>query len=209
MSAREGKVNVNASYVWSLKKSSFEGLDNDEYSQDKRIPISSDNRDHELDCVDFLVALYEGLYPHTNRLTHWDYSWSKAEKAKFDKYGVKFDRRFVLDLSEGLDGSYRRLHFLEMDRGTKDLDSVYYQMKRYARLFEEEATRDELLLVVTKRYRFGSDEERENEIMKHFVRLKFGGRAAITTFKHASVNPLARIWRKASEPDKRFTLAEL
>lgn len=209
MSAREGKVNVNASYLWSVKASS---VDEELFSKDKRIPIDSDNRDHELDCVDFFIALLAALYPDNHRLCHWDYSWSKSELAALnikDSYKLYYDRRFVLDLSEAGDQTDKRVHFLEVDRGTKDMESVRAQFQRYKRFFDQVAKNDEMLLVTAQKYRFRTDKFRQDDIVKLLQSLKFGRRAAVALQRDASVNPLARIWLRVDDTTKLLTLAEL
>lgn len=218
VSLRDNKVNVNASYIWSVKPSS---LDEEQFSRDKRIPIDADNRDHELDCADFLVALLISLYPEQHRLSHWDYSWSKTERADFridehkvdgksyKGYGVNFDRRFMLDLSENADKSDRRLHFLEVDRGTKDPDKVYQQFARYQRFFDQMANNDEMLLVTAQRYRFRTDEDRKQDLLTLLAKAQLGSRAAVALHKDALVNPMSRVWFRSDDPKNARTLAEL
>lgn len=209
VSAREGKVNVNASYVWSVRPSS---VDEERFSTDKRIPIDSDNRDHELDCADFLIALLSGLYPDNQRLCHWDYSWSAGELKDLhitDNYKMYYDRRFVLDLSEAGDSTDKRVHFLEVDRGTKDMGSVREQFKRYKEFFNNVARHDEMLLVTAQRYRFRTDKARQDEIVKLLADLKFGKRAAVALQRDAKVNPLSKIWMRVDDTTQLMTLADL
>jgi hypothetical protein len=199
VSAREGKVNVNASYIWSIIPDP--DFEKQGYSKDKRIPIDPDNKDHELDCADFLVALVEAIYPNLDRLSHWDYSWTKEERDTFKidgehGYGVNYDRHFILDGKE---------YFLEVDRGTKNPEYVYEQLKRYKR-FLAEKSRGATLLVTAQRYRFKTDQDKAAEIWNMIRRLGVPSRQMLVCIHSLALqNPLASIWKCPPDPKLSYT----
>jgi hypothetical protein len=199
VSAREGKVNVNASYIWSVVADA--DFEKQGYSKDKRIPIDPDNKDHELDCADFLVALVEAIYPNLDRLSHWDYSWTKEERDTFhidgaNGYGVNYDRHFILDGKE---------YFLEVDRGTKNPEYVYEQLKRYKR-FLAEKSRGATLLVTAQRYRFKTDQDKAAEIWNMVRRLGVPSRQMLVCIHSLALqNPLAPVWKCPPDPKLSYT----
>lgn len=201
MSAREGKVNVNASYVWSIIAD--KDFEKQGYSADKRIPIDPDNKDHELDCADFLVALLAAIYPNLDRLSHWDYSWTKEERKVFgidDGYGVNYDRHFVLDGKE---------YFLEVDRGTKNPEYVYDQLRRYKKFFTD-VTPGARLLVTAQKYRFKTDNDRAAQIWNMLKRLddSVPKRMMVTVHALALVDPVAAIWKCPPDAEPVYRLDE-
>lgn len=205
VSAREGKVNVNASYVWSIAPDL--SLEKQGFSKDKRIPIDPDNKDHELDCADFLVALLNAIYPQTDRLIHWDYSWTKEERDKFQidytpkhkGYGVNYDRHFILDGRE---------YFLEVDRGSKNPEYVYEQLERYKH-FLLDKNPNARLLITAQRYRFKTDQDRADQIMKMLRDLRAGDLMYLAIHRTVIDNPLAPIWRCVRAPLAPISLDDL
>jgi len=187
ISRREDKVNHNAPFIWSLK-----GVD---------MNINPDNRDHELDCVDFLVSLVTALRPETDRLTHWDYKWSDEE---LEVYAVKnkiyFDRRFILD-------GYQ--YFLEVDNGTKSLKAIREQLERYVALSNAFPKERFTVLYTTQKYRSVSAEARLKSVMKILTDLRRGNQFLVALHAHATTNPLAGIWRSPLAPDRLTALSDL
>src|ERR1019366_5538265 len=87
------------------------------------IPTNFYNRQHEIDCGDLFVA-----YFNTGKLQYWDALWQEDEKGIKDNYRVWYDRRFQLD---------DKLFFLEVDRGTEDLDAFETKIKKYLKLAQD------------------------------------------------------------------------
>lgn len=187
ISRREDKVNHNAPFIWSLK-----GVD---------MNINPDNRDHELDCVDFLVALVAALRPETDRLIHWDYKWSEEE---LEQYAVKnkiyFDRRFILD-------AY--LYFLEVDNGSKSLKAIREQLERYVNLSLAFPAERFTVLYTTQKYRTTSAEARLQSVLRILAEMKRGNQFLVALHSHAMTNPLAKIWRSPLDPNSLVALSEL
>lgn len=198
VSAREGKVNVNASYVWSIVPDV--DFEKQGYNKDKRIPIDPDNKDHELDCADFLVSLAGAIHPDMERLTHWDYAWTKEERKAFSidavndaqGYGVNYDRHLIFD---------NREYFLEVDRGSKNPGYVFEQFKRYKAFFDGVGKNDARLLITAQKYRFTTDQARASMLWNMVNRLGFGRRALVTVHSHALEYPLGAVWKPAGEPN--------
>lgn len=163
--------------------------------------INPDNRDHELDCVDFLVALVEALRPETERLAHWDYKWSEEE---LELYAVKnkmyFDRRFLLD-------SF--LYFLEVDNGTKSLRAIREQFERYVALSNAFPKERFTVLYTTQKYRSVSAHARLLSVLRIAGEMKRGNQFLIGLHEHAVVNPLVRMWRSPLNPDALISVSDL
>lgn len=88
-----------------------------------KVPRNWFNREHELDCADVFVALYK-----TGIVDNWDSHWTDDETKQIaEKYGVYYDRRIVL---EGFD----KVIFLEVDRGTEEIDVIANKVKKYIKL---------------------------------------------------------------------------
>lgn len=168
-----GKVDHNSPIIWTNK-----GV---------RYNTNPDNRQHEIDCGDFLVSLMGAVHPETERLTHWDYEWGAEEKKEYIKTRqFYFDRRFVLD---------DRLFFLEVDRGTKDLEAVRKQFERYVHFSESYPAERFQVLVTVQGYRHIKAEDRATQLFKILASLKRGNQFLITMHQHALGNPLGKVWK--------------
>jgi hypothetical protein len=178
ISKRDGKINFNAPIIWSEPNTAK--------------LFNPDNRDHELDCADFLVSLLEATNHDTSRLVHWDWQWADEEK---EAYSVKnkffFDRRFVLD---------GHLYFLEVDRGTKDFSAVQAQFQRYvdfANAFPKERF---TVLATAQSYRTTSAEARATMLFRLFGDLKRGNQFLVALHEHSLNNPLGKVWKSPLDP---------
>jgi hypothetical protein len=163
--------------------------------------INPDNRDHELDCVDWLIALVTALRPETDRLTHWDYKWSEEE---LELYAVKnkiyFDRRFILD-------DY--LYFLEVDNGTKSLKAIRDQLLRYVSLSNAFPKERFTVLYTTQKYRTTSAEARLNSVLRIAGEMKRGNQFLFGLQSDSLVNPLVKMWRSPVNPDELIAFSDL
>ena len=187
ISWREEKVNHNAPFIWSLK--------------DIEMNVNPDNRDHELDCVDFLVSLVNALRPETDRLSHWDYKWSEEELEVYPvKNKIYFDRRFVLD-------DY--LYFLEVDNGSKSLKAIREQLERYVTLSTQLPNERFTVLYTTQNYRKLTADNRLLSMLRILGEMKRGNQFVVALHAHATTNPLAKIWLSPLQPDRLQALSEL
>jgi hypothetical protein len=98
------------------------------------------NREHEIDCAELFTALAK-----TKKLTNWDSKWTDEEYENFAQdTGLYYDRRFELSGSD-------TVYFLEVDRGSEDMDTLKEKCRKYVRLAKHHP-KEKILIVFTAQH---------------------------------------------------------
>jgi hypothetical protein len=111
--------------LYSIHRANEDDFGNIQFSKDLLPPPSNFyNRDHEVDVGNVFVAVAK-----TRKLERWTVGWDKDEKKRFGIYGVNYDAclEWDPDITD-------QVIFIEVDRGTEDMDTLKEKVRKYTKL---------------------------------------------------------------------------
>jgi hypothetical protein len=152
------------------------------------------NRQHEIDCGDVFVALV-----NTEKLQYWDAIWQEDEKSIKTDYRVWYDRRFQFD---------DKLFFLEVDRGTEDLEAFEAKIKKYLKLAQDSNTKWYVLITI-QGYRQSAPKRAQNiaGVLEHLNVAPF--HYLIGFHDVVLTDALGKVWSTWKRPLDQLSLTDL
>jgi hypothetical protein len=153
------------------------------------------NRQHEIDCGDVFVSIM-----NTGKLQYWDALWQEDEKSIKNDYRVWYDRRFQFD---------DKLFFLEVDRGTEDLESFEKKIKKYLKLAQDHPHVKWYVLITIQGYRQTAPKRAQN-IAGVLERLNVAPFHYLIGFhEHVLTDALGKVWSTWKKPLDQLSLTDL
>lgn len=152
-----------------------------------RKPINDRNLyGHEMDCADVFVAL-KRIYG--TRLVRWERDMDKYRKREFSKFGVRPDRIFEIE-------DNNQVFFLEVDRGTEDLDIIIEKLEGYTALSNHYHTQPLTVLFTAQAYRYyNNDQDRLDDLVDCFKKASRGNQFIGAIHDHFVEDPTAAVWQ--------------
>jgi hypothetical protein len=161
----------------------------------RRQPFNWYSRQHEIDCAELFVSFIK-----TKCIDHWDVGWQNDEQV-FKKFKVNYDRRVEI-------AGISNVIFIEVDRGTEDMEKLRRKIEKYIRL--SDSTNQGMNVVFTLQdYRWANMQSRADHLIRVLQGFKRGNQFVATPYAALLADPLSDCLVSPVDPSVSLSFYDL